>query len=111
MVAQGDIIIIDLNPTSGMEKGSKRPCLVLSHESFNQRTHFAWLLPITCREEKYPTDVACHTQEDQVNGVIDCAQIRTVDLRERPFEIVDRLGKKSYQQVQEILDHLLARQA
>lgn len=35
MVNQFDIIIVDLDPTKGMEKGINRPCVIVSNNLVN----------------------------------------------------------------------------
>lgn len=107
MVKAGDIIIVNLNPTLGQEKGKKRPCLVVSQSPFNIKTKFAWVLPITSRKVKYPTDVSCLTDQDNVHGVIDCGQIRALDLSYRPFQVVDKIKDNSMVAVQEIISTIL----
>lgn len=107
MVKQYDLISVNLEPTTGNEKGQKRPCLVVSHTEFTKVTKFVWVLPITNRKLKYPTDVALITEYNKVKGIIDCAQIRSLDLNARPFKVIDTLDHLIIHDVKEVLFYLL----
>lgn len=103
MVGQFDIILVDLNPTTGNEKGKTRPCLIVSNTNFTKITRFAWVLPITNRSVKFPTDIQLVTTHHAVEGVIDCAQIRTLDLNARHYKKVDTLDESVSQSVKEVV--------
>jgi len=106
-VKQYDIVSISLEPTKGNEKGKRRPCLVISQTEFTQVTQFAWVLPITSRPVKYPTDVALKTANGSVTGTIDCAQIRSLDVRSRPYDVLDHIDKTIVRSVKDIVISLL----
>lgn len=107
MVTSYDIIEIDLNPVKGYEKGKRRPCLVISNTKFNNKTSLAWILPITSRTKRYPTDVQLKTKHNIVKGFVDCGQIRTVDLKIRPFEIVDKADVYITKEINEKLKFII----
>ena len=48
-IQRGEIIRVNLNPTSGREQqGQARPCLVISHTKYNQsRNGMVIVMPIT----------------------------------------------------------------
>ena len=107
MVKQYDIISIDLEPTKGQEKGKKRPCLVISRTEFTQVTKFAWVLPITNRKLRYPTDIALVTKDNKVKGIVDCAQIRALDLKSRSHIVVDTLDKVVINDIRDVVFNIL----
>lgn len=43
-------------------------------------TDFVWVLPITNREVRFPTDIEVKTKKGIVTGVIDTIQIRSLNL-------------------------------
>lgn len=107
MVKQYEIINVDLNPTKGNEKGKKRPCLIVSNTEFVNITKFAWVLPITSRKMKYPTDVELKTKNNKANGIIDCTQIRSLDIQVRPYEYVDTLDDSVILNIKDVVFNIL----
>lgn len=107
MVKQYDVIIIDLEPTKGQEKGKKRPCIVISHTEFTKVTKFVWVLPITNRKLKYPTDIDLKTKDNKVKGIIDCAQIRALDLKARSYRVVDELDYSIINDLKDVIFNIL----
>ncbi|PDD23003.1 type II toxin-antitoxin system PemK/MazF family toxin [Listeria monocytogenes] len=83
MVNLYDVIKLDFNPVIGTEKGNYRPCLVISDTEFNKVSGFAWV--IKRYDEQYPTDVLVKTKNHHINCVIDCTQIKSVDIHARPY--------------------------
>ena len=50
MISRGGIWVVDLDPVKGHEQAKKRPCLVVSVESFNKGpANLAVILPITSK--------------------------------------------------------------
>lgn len=48
MVMQGDIVIVDFDPSLGSEQKGKRPCVVVSNEIYHHKTSgLAIVVPIT----------------------------------------------------------------
>jgi mRNA interferase MazF len=84
-IQRGEIIRINLNPTSGREQtGEARPCLVLSHTQFNQtRKGIVIVCPITSTVK--PNIKTLIPIPDGLNmyGSVIAEQIRTLDLSQR----------------------------
>lgn len=55
---EGDIIYLDFDPHAGNEQAGRRPALVLSKISYNEKTRLAVVCPITRQAKKYPFEVA-----------------------------------------------------
>lgn len=91
MVNQFDIIIVNLDPTKGREKGKNRPCLIVSNNLVNANSSFVWALPITSRDPKYVTDIPLKTKHNKVKGIVDSVQIRALDIDSRGYKVVDQL--------------------
>lgn len=105
MVNLYDVIKLDFNPVIGTEKGNYRPCLVISDTEFNKVSGFAWV--IKRYDEQYPTDVLVKTKNQHINGVIDCTQIKSVDIHARPYRHFDILTTEKVIEVNNRLKSLL----
>lgn len=90
-IKQFDIIYIDLNPTRGREEQNIRPCLVINNQMMIDGTEFVWVVPITNRELRYPTDIELKTKKGLVSGVIDTIQMRALDLNAHQHHYKDAL--------------------
>ncbi|HEC2158454.1 growth inhibitor PemK [Staphylococcus delphini] len=90
-IKQFDIIYIDLNPTRGREKQNIRPCLVINNQMMIDGTEFVWVVPITNRELRYPTDIELKAKKGLVSGVIDTIQMRALDLNAHQHHYKDAL--------------------
>src|SRR5699024_12538276 len=89
MVNQFDIVIVNLDPTKGAEKGKNRPCVIVSNNLVNANSSFVWALPITSREPRYATDIPLKTKQQNVKGVIDSVQIRSLYMKSRGYKVLD----------------------
>lgn len=107
MVRQYDVIMIDLDPVLGKEKGKYRPCVIVSNHQFNRITKTVWAIPITSREKRYPTDVEIETAEGIIYGVVDCSEIRSLDIDYRPFKHKDRLRHSCIVEVNQRIKSIL----
>ena len=85
MIERGDIYFVDLDPTLGREQHGHRPVFVITPAAFNAITA-PLVAPITtggafARHRGFAVDLAPHTK--QVQGVVLCSQLRTLDLAAR----------------------------
>ena len=98
---RGDIVWIDFDPQAGHEQAGRRPALIVSPRSYNQKVGLALLCPITSRRKGYPFETVL-PKNLKVTGVVLADQIKSVDWRARRAEfwdgvpaatILDVLGK------------------
>jgi mRNA-degrading endonuclease toxin of MazEF toxin-antitoxin module len=84
-IQRGEIIRINLNPTSGREQsGNARPCLVLSHTKFNAvRKGIVVVTPITNTIKPQIKTMIPIPNGFTIHGSVIAEQIRTVDLNIR----------------------------
>jgi mRNA-degrading endonuclease toxin of MazEF toxin-antitoxin module len=84
-IQRGEIIRINLNPTSGREQsGDARPCLVLSHTKFNlARKGIVVVSPITSTIKPEIKMMIPIPQGVTIHGSVIAEQVRTVDLNTR----------------------------
>ncbi len=92
MVKQGDIVYVDFDPALGSEQKGNRPGLVVSNNTYHEKTNgFAILLPITkVKARKYPLHVDLD-QRTKTYGQIMCEQVKTMDTKVRNLKKIEEL--------------------
>jgi mRNA interferase MazF len=78
---QGDLVWLEFDPQSGHEQKGRRPALVLSPASYNQKVGLMLCCPITTKAKGYPFEVEIKTKE--VIGVVLSDQVKSLDWRAR----------------------------
>lgn len=79
---EGDIVWLAFSPQAGHEQAGHRPALVLSPQSYNEKTGLALFCPITSKVKGYPFEVLLPSAS-MVTGVVLADQIRSLDWRAR----------------------------
>lgn len=78
------VVIVDLDPTEGHEQAGSRRALVVSYEAFH-RSDLLTVCPITAARStpRYPGEIAVPAGEagQTKDGLILCAQVRTISVR------------------------------
>jgi len=90
---RGDFIWLNFDPQSGHEQMGKRPALVLSHSSFNQKLGFVFVCPISSTKRKNPFYVEIQKDRD-INGVVMSDQLRSLDYRSRKAELISTCSEE-----------------
>lgn len=85
----GDIVWLPVSPQVGREQAGRRPALVLTPASFNDRVGLAFVCPITSRVKGYPFEVALKGVRG-LEGVVLVDQLRSLDWRARQAEQAGR---------------------
>lgn len=94
---RGDIIIVDLSPTSGREQKGLRPCVVLSHYDFNSVIKMAYICAVTSKIRGNNFEVAVDTEKTK--GVALTHQVKVIDLSTRKFSIVDQVSDQILEEI------------
>ena len=102
MVKQGEIIKINYNPNKGHEQAGYRPALVISNNTYNNRTKMAIVCPITNTSKEFPLHVELDERVD-TTGVILCEHVRAMDIYERGYKYIEKLPKDLLKKVSEII--------
>lgn len=71
----GDVVWLTFTPQAGHEQTGRRPALVLSPRSYNEKTSLALFCPITSRVKGYPFEVSL-PNAGPITGVVLADQIR-----------------------------------
>jgi mRNA interferase MazF len=74
---RGDVFLVSLDPTEGMEIKKTRPCLIISPDELNAHLRTFIVAPMTTGGHPCPFRVACRFHGQQGYVVLD--QLRTVD--------------------------------
>ena len=98
----GDVIWINLETTVGHEQAGKRPALVLSPSSYNDRTSLVIACAMTSRKKGYPFEV-----EMPDGGIVLADQVRCLDWRGRRSEPKDTALPEVVKRVLMLLGTLL----
>ena len=87
---RGDIVLINLSPTSGREQSGFRPCIILSHFAFNNAIKIAYICPITSKIKGNNFEVGIDSKKTK--GVALVHQVKVMDLLNRKYSIVDKVS-------------------
>ncbi len=104
---QGDIYVVDLEPTKGREQAGKRHVLIVSPKAFNEVIGHPVVAPImqggNCAREAGFT-VPLQGTGTRSQGVVLCHQVRVLDLKNRGAQFVETLPGEI---LQEVLNHII----
>jgi len=102
----GDLIWLDFNPQAGREQAGRRPAIVLSPASYNEKSGLAVVCPITSHVKGYPFEVEL-PRGLGVTGVILSDHLKSVDWKQRRAKRAGRAPKPVIQDVRHLLGALL----
>lgn len=95
---RGDIVWINLNPQAGREQAGRRPALVLSPTSYNEKVGLAIFCPVTSQVKGYPFEVLI-PDGLEVSGAILSDQVKSLDWRARQAEKICELPEIALEEV------------
>jgi mRNA interferase MazF len=99
-VKQYQIVLVNLDPTSGSEIQKTRPCVIVSPNEINDNLRTVVIAPMTSASRKYPTRVKVKYNSQEGWVVID--QIRTID-KIRIAKIFGSLTEKEIQECKRVI--------
>jgi len=108
MVKQGDIIWLDFDPQTGHEQKGRRPALVISNETFNNFSSLTIVCPITNTDKKHPFHVKLD-KRTKSTGVILSDQPRTLDIKARNYEFIEKIPDEILNEVIDIVSGFIER--
>ncbi|MBI4870796.1 MAG: type II toxin-antitoxin system PemK/MazF family toxin [Candidatus Riflebacteria bacterium] len=106
ILSKGSVVYLDFNPQVGHEQAGRRPALVVSPASYNDKVGLALVCPITSRVKAYPFEVPI-PEGSRVAGVVLADQLKSVDWHHRRAEVVGSLPPETVAQVLGLLAALL----
>ncbi|MBF8265477.1 MAG: transcriptional modulator of MazE/toxin, MazF [Dehalococcoidia bacterium] len=96
---------LTLNPQAGHEQAGRRPAVVLSPESYNEKTGLAIFCPVTNQIKGYPFEVLI-PEGLPLTGAILSDQVKSLDWRARNAELICTLPDEIMSEVLQKLDTL-----
>jgi mRNA interferase MazF len=103
----GDVVWITLNPQAGHEQTGRRPALVISPESYNEKTGLAIFCPITNQIKGYPFEVLI-PEGLPITGAVLADQVKSLDWRARKTEFICGLPDETVSEVLVKLETLIS---
>jgi mRNA interferase MazF len=103
---RGDIVWINMNPHAGHEQAGRRPAVVLSPRSYNDKVGLALFCPITNHVKGYPFEVMIPPGL-QVTGAILSDQVKSLDWKVRNAEYYDKVPESVVVEILKKLSTLL----
>jgi mRNA interferase MazF len=104
--ARGDIVWISFSPNRGREQGFRRPAIILSPLSYNQKTSLAVLCPITNLVKGYPFEVTL-LEGMKTTGVVIADHIKNLDWRAREAVFIETAPDELIEEVLAKIDALI----
>ena len=100
---RGDLIWLSFTPQSGREQSGRRPALVVSPSTYNNKVGLALVCPITSRVKGYPFEVVLPEA-----GVVLADQLRSLDWRSRDAELITKAPTAVVERVLQLVGALLS---
>lgn len=94
----GDLIWLDFTPQAGREQAGRRPAVVLSPRSYNEKTSLAVVCPITSHEKGYPFEVSL-PPGSRIRGAILSDHLKNLDWRQRQAQKAGKISQSILGQV------------
>lgn len=94
---KGDLVILTFDPQAGHEQKGRRPALVVSNSSFNEKLGLAIVCPITNTDRNFPFHVKL--EAENLTGFIMCEQIKSIDYNVRQIKFMEEVDKEILNQV------------
>ena len=104
--ARGDIVWLTFDPQAGREQTKRRPAIVLSPASYNEKVGLALFCPVTSKVKGYPFEVVLPASSP-IRGVILADQVKSLDWRARDTRFACRTSLRVVSEVLEKLQTLL----
>lgn len=99
---QGKIIKLNFNPQVGHEQAGFRPAVVISNNVFNVKTNLTMVCPITNTNNRFPLHVPLDGRT-RTTGVILCEHVKSLDLKNRRYEVIEDLPEDILEEVIDIV--------
>jgi mRNA interferase MazF len=102
-IRRGEIFLVDLDPTRGVEIQKTRPCVVVSPDELNAHLRTVIVAPLTTGGQSFPFRVPCRFSNKSGHIVTD--QLRAVD-RERLVRHLGRLSPPTLARLLAVLEEM-----
>jgi len=103
-IGQYQIVLVNLEPTIGIEIKKTRPCVIVSPDEMNRHLRTIIIAPMTTRSRSYPTRVRVKQKIESGWVVID--QLRTID-KQRIIKVLGVLSPAEISKTKRVIQELL----
>ena len=95
---RGDVVWLHFTPQAGHEQAGRRPAVVLSPRSYNQKVGLPLFCPVTSQIKGYPFEVRLPAALP-IGGVALCDQLKSLDWQARRAEFACRLPDEALAEI------------
>ncbi len=103
---EGDIIFLEFSPTKGHEQRGHRPGVIVSNDTYHQKTGMYLVCPISTSNKDFPLHIALEGTKD-VKGKIFCEHVRAMDLDARNAKKIEECPPNILESVKNIIQLFL----
>ena len=100
MVKRGEVYLINLDPTIGLEIKKTRPCVIVSPNEMNKYIRTVIIAPMTTKIRGYKSRIKVEFKDKQAQIMLD--QLRTIDKQ----RLIKKLGILSTEEIKKVLSLL-----
>lgn len=104
---QYEIVLVNLDPTLGVEMKKTRPCVIISPDEMNKHLRTVVIAPMTTKSRKYPTRI--EVKHDNQIGWVVIDQIRTIN-KKRIIKSLGRLSRPEIKEVKAVIDETFVKE-
>jgi mRNA interferase MazF len=97
--ARGEIVWLQFEPQAGHEQSGRRPAVIISPREYNERVGLCLCCPVTSQVKGYPFEVELPSGLE-VEGVVLCDQVKSVDWKARHARAIGSLPGRSVKEIQ-----------
>jgi mRNA interferase MazF len=87
---RGDVVWLEFDPQAGREQAGRRPAVVLSPRSYNERTSLMLCCPVTSKVKGYPFEIVMPS-DFAITGAVLTDHVRNLDWQARNAKLIARL--------------------
>jgi mRNA interferase MazF len=105
-IEAGNIVWVDFGPAMGHEQAGRRPALVVSPRSYNERSPLILVCPISRNTAPWPFKVEIENT-GRIRGAVLVDQVRCIDRRVRLVRRAEQIGSQTLDRVYGVFAALL----
>jgi mRNA interferase MazF len=95
---RGDVVWLHFTPQAGHEQAGRRPAVVLSPRSYNEKVGLALFCPVASQVKGYPFEAKLPAGLP-IGGVALCDQLKSLDWQVRRAEFACRLSAEALAEI------------
>ena len=97
--SRGDLVWLQFAPQTGHEQSGRRPAVIVSPATYNEKVGLCLCCPVTRRVKGYPFEVPL-PDGLQIAGVVLCDQLKSLDWKARNVSLIGALPGRAIRQIQ-----------